>query len=114
MLPQLRRGESRGVQLPVLEERLLTALAISACTAAALQSWQCRGGRHPLRLQRTRHSDQASRGELLRWRHNKLAHAHRGLLKVSRLAMQGPRFSIPIISYCGISLCYIIMQQMPL
>ena len=83
MLPQLEWDLQGRMPAPIVEERLLRALAASAWVAASLQSWQCRGGKQPFWLSRTEHSGRPSQAELLRWRHNKLAHTHSTLLKVS-------------------------------
>ena len=84
MLPQLQHEDGlQRVPAPIVEERLLKALASSTWAAAALRSWQCRGGGCPLRLPRGSHCSTAPGARLLQWRHNRLAAVHRALMKVS-------------------------------
>lgn len=93
ILPQLQWEEERQrVPPPILEDRLLTALAASTWAAAALQLWQCHGGSRPLWLPHAHHDCSASsQAWLLRRRHHKLADMHRALLKVGGRQERGAR-----------------------
>jgi len=84
VLPQLQWDhEQHRVPQATLQERLIAALATSACTVAALQSWQCYGGKHPVSLPRATWNSKMSGAQLIGRRHDRLAHIHRAILKVS-------------------------------
>ena len=84
VLPQLQWDhEQHRVPQATLQERLIAALATSACTVAALQSWQCYGGKHPLSLLRATWNLGTSGAQLIGRRHDRLAHMHRAISKVS-------------------------------